>query len=269
MEQLLLDAQELVVPFSVNLAAAILILLVGIWLAGRLSALIRRGMDKRQVDPTISTFVARLLYYLLVAFVLVAVLGRIGVQTASIIAVLGAAGLAVGLALQGSLSNFASGVLLILFRPCRVGDYVEAGGCAGTVEDITMFSTVLVTPDNKVVTLPNTAVLSSPIVNYSVRGERRVDITVGISYDSDIRQAKQELKALAEADPRVSKDRDMTIAVSALADSSVNLVLRVWVATADYWGVYFDLTERIKLRFDEVGITIPFPQVHLHIPGKE
>ena len=186
-------------------------------------------------------------------------------QTASLIALLGDAGLAVGLALQGSLSNFAAGVLIVLFRPYKVGDWIEGGGIAGAVEEVQILTTVLKTGDNKRVIVPNSQIMGTTITNYSANETRRVDLVVGVSYSDDLDKVRKELQDLVDADERILKDPAVTIAVSELADSSVNFVLRPWVKTADYWAVYFDLTERVKKRFDEVGISIPFPQRDVHI----
>ncbi len=246
--------------YGLRLIAAIAILLVGSWIARALSRAIDRGLGRRHIDSTIRQFVSRLIYALILLFAIVAALSNIGVQTASIVAALGAAGLAIGLALQGSLSNFAAGVLMVLFRPCRVGDYIEAAGCAGTVTQISLFSTTLVTSDNKQIVIPNGSVMSGPITNFSALSERRLDIRVRIGYDADIRHAKRELAALVAADSRILQTPAPTIAVLELADTSVNLIVRPWVKAADYWKVHFDLTEAIKLRFDEVGIVIPVQQ---------
>ena len=204
-------------------------------------------------------------HYILLMVVIIAALGQLGVQTASFVAIVGAAGLAVGLALQGSLSNFAAGVLIILFRPIKVGDFVEVAGVSGSVSDISIFATTLLTGDNKTVIIANADVTGGNITNFSTQPVRRVDLVVGVAYDANIQQVKDELKALAEADERILKDRDVTIGVVELADSSVNLVFRPWVNSADYWGVYFDLNERIKNRFDEVGIGIPYPTMDINV----
>lgn len=197
--------------------------------------------------------------------VVIAALGQLGVQTASFVAIIGAAGLAVGFALQGSLANFASGVLLILFRPIKVGDYVEVAGTSGTVKEISIFSTILLTPDNKTVISSNSAVMGGNIINYSTEKTRRVDLVVGVSYSSDLALVKSELEAIAQSDDRILKDKDWTIGVSELADSSVNFVFRVWVNTPDYWAVYFYLNEAVKTNFDKKGIEIPFPQMDVHL----
>jgi small conductance mechanosensitive channel len=224
-----------------------------------------KAMQKGDMDITLRRFVANLARMLLMLFVIIAAIHQLGIQTASLIALLGAAGLAVGLALQGSLSNFAAGVLIVLFRPYKVGDWIEGGGVSGAVEEVQILTTVLKTGDNKRVIIPNSQIMGTTITNYSANETRRVDLVVGVSYGDDLDKVRTELEGLVAADERILKDPTVTIAVSELADSSVNFVLRPWVKTADYWGVYFDLTEAIKKRFDEVGISIPFPQRDVHI----
>jgi small conductance mechanosensitive channel len=254
----------LLISYAVKIALAIVIYVVGKWLANLTANMISKGMTARSVDITLTQFTHNIIYYLGLTIVIISALGQLGVQTASFVAIVGAAGLAVGFALQGSLSNFASGVLMIVLRPCKIGDYVEVGGTSGTVRDIAILATTLLTPDNKTVIVSNSAVMGGNIVNYSTQAQRRVDLVVGVSYSADIQQVKNELEALVNADSRILQDPAATIAVSELADSSVNFVLRPWVKTEDYWGVYFDLTEAIKCRFDEVGIEIPFPQMDVH-----
>ena len=255
---------ELVMVYGVKLLLALAIYIIGKWIVGLISNALQRSMDARNVDPTISKFVGSIAYYLMFAFVVIAALGQLGVQTASVVAIIGAAGLAVGFALQGTLSNFAAGVMMILLRPIKVGDFVEVAGTAGTVSEVAIFATTLLTGDNKTIIIANSAVMGDNITNYSTQPERRVDLLVGVGYGANIQQVKDELQAIADADERILKDKGVTIAVKELADSSVNLVFRVWVNSADYWGVYFDFTERIKIRFDEVGIEIPFPQMDIH-----
>ena len=222
-------------------------------------------MGRRKVDNTIIGFVANLTYVLLLTFFVVAALGQLGIQTTSFIAILGAAGLAIGLALQGSLANFAAGFLMIIFRPFKVGDLIEGAGTTGTVEEIQIFTTMLKTPDNKTVIIPNSKMTADNIVNYTAKGTRRVDMIVGIGYESDIDKAREIMEQLAANDERVLKDPATTIAVVELADSSVNFVFRPWVNAADYWNVWFDLTEQVKKRFDEAGISIPYPQRDIHV----
>ncbi len=253
------------VDLGINLVTAIVIFFVGKWIVNLVVKGMLKAMQKGDMDITLRRFVANLARMLLMLFVIIAAIHQLGIQTASLIALLGAAGLAVGLALQGSLSNFAAGVLIVLFRPYKVGDWIEGGGVSGAVEEVQILTTVLKTGDNKRVIIPNSQIMGTTITNYSANETRRVDLIVGVSYSDDLDKVRKELEGLVAADERILKDPAVTIAVSELADSSVNFVLRPWVKTADYWGVYFDLTEAIKKRFDEVGISIPFPQRDVHI----
>ncbi|MGY5451325.1 small-conductance mechanosensitive channel MscS [Agarivorans sp. MS3-6] len=257
--------QELLLQYAINIGAAIIVLVIGMIVARVLASSVEKLMNARNLDSTISHFVASMVKYVIIAFVIIAALSRIGIQTASFVAIIGAAGLAVGLALQGSLSNFAAGVLIIGFRPFKAGDFVEIAGTAGSVASVQIFTTVLKTPDNKQIVVPNGSVLGGNIVNYSTHPTRRVDLVVGVSYNADLAQTKAILREVCEADSRVLKDPDITIGVVELADSSVNLVVRPWVNSADYWGVYFDLNENIKVALDNAGIEIPFPQMDVHL----
>ena len=250
-DQFLLMLQTTGVEFVKNLAGALIIFYVGRWVAGLIVRSIATVMQKSNMDRTLETFICNLVRMTLILFVVIAAVNQLGIQTTSLIAVLGAAGLAVGLALQGSLSNFASGVLIILFRPYKVGDYIEGAGVAGSVEDMQILTTVLRTSDNKRVIVPNSQIMGSIITNYSSNDQRRIDLVVGVSYDDDIDKVRDELKALVAADDRILDDPACLIAVSELADSSVNFVLRPWVKTSDYSVVKFSLTEAIKKRFDE------------------
>lgn len=250
-DQFLLMLQTTGVEFVKNLAGALIIFYVGRWVAGLIVRSIATVMQKNNMDRTLETFICNLVRMTLILFVVIAAVNQLGIQTTSLIAVLGAAGLAVGLALQGSLSNFASGVLIILFRPYKVGDYIEGAGVAGSVEDMQILTTVLRTSDNKRVIVPNSQIMGSIITNYSSNDQRRIDMVVGVSYDDDIDKVRDELKALVAADDRILDDPACLIAVSELADSSVNFVLRPWVKTSDYSAVKFSLTEAIKKRFDE------------------
>jgi small conductance mechanosensitive channel len=217
------------------------------------------------VGRIIAPFFCNLVYWVLMIFVIIAAINQIGVQTTSLIAVMGAAGLAIGLALQGSLANFAAGVLIVMFRPYRVGDFVEAAGIAGVVQQVQILTTVLKTGDNKQIVVPNGQIMGSIITNYSANDTRRVDMTIGVSYDDDLDKVRSTIKELVGADERILKDPECLIAVSELADSSVNFVVRPWVKTADYWGVKFDMTEAIKKRFDKEGISFPYPQQDVHL----
>ena len=265
MQAIIAKIWELITIYGIKVIAAVAILVVGRWVAGGFKNLVRKVMDSRGVDPTIVGFVANLTYILLLTFFVIAALGQLGIQTASFIAIIGAAGLAVGLALQGSLANFAAGFLMIIFKPFKVGDYIEGAGVSGSVEVIQIFTTTLKTPDNKTVIIPNASLTAGNIINYTTKGTRRMDMVVGIGYDSDIDKARGILEELVAHDERVLKDPPHTIAVAELADSSVNFVVRPWVNVSDYWNLWFDLTENVKKRFDEAGITIPFPQRDIHV----
>lgn len=253
------------VDLVINVVTALVIFYVGKWVANLLTRALRTLMQKREVDKTLETFVSNLVRMTLMVFVVIAAISAVGIQTTSLIAVLGAAGLAVGLALQGSLSNFAAGVLIVIFRPYKVGDWVEAAGVSGSVVSVQILQTILKTGDNKQVIVPNSQIMSSIITNYSANDTRRVDMVVGVSYDDDLDKVRKIVEELVAADDRILDDPACTIAVSELADSSVNFVVRPWVNTPDYWGVMFDLTEAIKKRFDQEGISIPFPQRDVHV----
>ena len=264
-EQSLTWLQEHGTEYALKFAAALAILIIGMWVAKGIRAGIRRMMDKRSVDPTITRFLSSLVYIGMMAFVVLAALGQLGIQTTSFIAVLGAAGLAIGLALQGSLSNFAAGFMLVAFRPFKVGDFIEGAGIAGSVEEIQIFSTRLKTPDNKIIIVPNSKIFDDAITNYSAEATRRVDLVAGVSYEADLSKVKSVLEEIVTSNDLVLKDPPHQIAVSELADNSVNLVVRVWTNTADYWTVHFGLTESIKTRFDAEGIGIPYPQRDVHV----
>ncbi|MCK9293931.1 MAG: mechanosensitive ion channel [Desulfobulbaceae bacterium] len=265
MEDWLRSIQELVAISSINVLAALAIFMIGKWGARFFQHLSEKLMTRSKVEPTLVKFVGNLIYVALFTFVALAALGQIGIQTTSFIAVIGAAGLAVGLALQGSLSNFAAGVLLILFRPFKKGDYIESAGTAGTVDEIQIFTTMLVTPDNKLIIVPNSKIISDNIVNISAKATRRVDFVFGVSYADDIDRVKTVILQVLGEDRRIHQEPEVFVGVLALADSSVNLAVRVWVNEADYWPVFFDTNEKMKKRFDAEGITIPFPQRHIHL----
>jgi small conductance mechanosensitive channel len=257
---------DLLVSWAPKVLLAIVLLVVGIIIINRLVRLMRRVMQKRETDPTLIPFLATLVSVLLKTMLIISVVDIVGVKTTSFVAVLGAMGLAVGLALQGSLANFAGGVLIMVFKPYKVGDYVQAQGEAGSVQAIQIFNTVLTTPDNVKIIIPNGAMSSGNITNYSAQETRRLDLVYGISYDDDIEKAKSILKEMAEADTRVLPDPAPFIAVKELADSSVNLLCRIWCKKEDYWDINFDWQGNVKLRFDKEGLTFPFPQrdVTLH-----
>jgi len=265
MENYLDSAMEWLRGYGPNVFAAVVIFLVGWSVAKVVRKILRRALTRASFDETLSVFLSRLAYMLLLAFVIIVTIQKLGVDTTSFAAVMAAAGLAIGLALQGSLSNFASGVMLIALRPFKVGDYVEAGGTSGTVEAIAVFATELLTPDNKKVVVPNATIASATITNYSAKDKRRIDLVVGVGYDADLRQARQILEGILAGEPRILKTPAPVVAVSNLGESSVDFVVRPWVSAGDYWPVRFDLNERIKLRLDEEGISIPFPQRDVHV----
>ena len=254
--------------YGTKVLGAIVILVVGRIVVGFVAKIIKKLMTRANLDETLVRFVYNLSKIALLTFVVIAALGTLGVQTASFVAIIGAAGLAVGFALQGSLSNFASGVMLIIFRPLKRGDLVEAAGQLGVVKEIHIFNTILTSLDNKRVIIPNSKVTGDVIVNYSAEGVLRVDMVFGISYGDHIPKAKTILENILKNDPRVLKDPEFTVAVSELGDSSVNFVVRPYVKVENYWGVYFDVTEKVKMTFDENNVSIPFPQRDLHLYQK-
>jgi len=264
-QEVLNRVYSLLAEYGLRIVAALLIFLVGRWVVRLLSALVAKAMKTAKVDETLIPFLENLAYSAMLIFVVIAALAATGVQTASVIAVLGAAGLAVGLALQGSLANFASGVLLLVFKPFRMGDFVEIGGAKGTVQAIHVFNTVLNSPDNVRIIVPNAQVTGGSILNYTVNGTRRVDLVVSVSYNDDLKKARRVFEGVLAQDKRILADPAPAVAVSAMADSSINFVVRPWVKAADYWDVYFDLTEKLKLAVEENGMSIPFPQRDVHV----
>jgi small conductance mechanosensitive channel len=256
---------ELLTVYGIKVIAAIAIFIVGRWVAKAIANFIRRMMTKSNTDETLVKFVGSLSYIALLAFVVIAALNQLGIQTTSFIAILGAAGLAIGLALQGSLGNFAAGILMIIFKPFKVGDFIEGAGIAGTVEEIQIFTTQLKTPDNKTIIVPNAKMTGDNITNYTMKGTRRVDFVFGIGYEDDIDKARNVISEIIAGDSRVLKDPAPMVAVSELADSSVNFVARAWTSADDYWGFYFDTTEKVKKQFDAGGISIPYPQRDIHV----
>lgn len=251
--------------FGKNLVIAIAIFYFGRLVVALIVRGLRNVMHARDVDDTLQSFLGNLVRMALMVVVVVAAISQLGIQTTSFIAIFGAAGLAIGLALQGSLSNFAAGVLIVLFRPYKVGDFVEAAGISGSVEQVQILTTVLKTPDNKSIIVPNSQIMNSVITNYSANDTRRVDMVFGVSYDDNLDKVRETISEIVAADDRVLADPACQIEVSELADSSVNFIVRPWVKTEDYWAVHFALTERIKKRFDEVGISFPFPQQVVHL----
>ncbi len=265
MEPLMAKLQEWVALYGLKVIAAIAILLIGRLAAKLVHKIVQRVLQRGRLDATLISFVSSLCYIGIMAFVIIAALNQLGVQTASFVVVLGSAGLAVGLALQGSLSNFAAGVLMIIFKPFKVGDYIEGGGVAGSVQDIGVFTTELMSPDNKKIIVPNGKITGDNIVNFTAKEIRRVDLVVGVSYKDDMGKVKSVLADVLAKDGRILKDPAPAIGVLELADSCVKFAVRPWVKTADYWDVFFAVQENIKKRFDSEGICIPFPQQDVHI----
>jgi small conductance mechanosensitive channel len=264
MEEILTQIKEILAIYGIRIIAALAIFIIGRWVSKGIRNLLRRMMTRTNVDKILISFVCNLSYVTLLAFVIIAALSKLGIQTTSLIAILGAASLAIGLALKGSLSNFAAGVMMIIFRPFKVGDFIEGGGTSGTVEGIQIFTTQLKTADNKTVIIPNARIFGDKIVNYSTKGTRRVDMTFGIGYDDDIDKARSVILDIIGADKRVLKDQAPVVAVSELADSSVNFTVRVWTTSSDYFGFLWDTTETVKKRFDAENISIPYPQQDVH-----
>lgn len=256
---------EFIIPFAINIAMAIVIYIVGKIVVSILVNLLGKLMAKSKYDQMLIDFLKSIIRAVLMLFVIIAALDQLGVDTTSLAAILAAAGLAIGLSLQGSLSNFAAGVMLLVFRPFKAGDFVEAGGAAGVVKSIGIFTSVMTTGDNKEIIIPNGAIYGGNIINYSAKDTRRVDMVFGIGYGDDLKKAKTILEEMVTQDPRILQDPAPQVAVSELGDSSVNFVVRPWAATSDFWGVKFDFTEAVKLRFDQEGISIPFPQMDVHV----
>ncbi|MCL8378081.1 small-conductance mechanosensitive channel MscS [Escherichia coli] len=256
--------QALLLSYAVNIVAALAIIIVGLIIARMISNAVNRLMISRKIDATVADFLSALVRYGIIAFTLIAALGRVGVQTASVIAVLGAAGLAVGLALQGSLSNLAAGVLLVMFRPFRAGEYVDLGGVAGTVLSVQIFSTTMRTADGKIIVIPNGKIIAGNIINFSREPVRRNEFIIGVAYDSDIDQVKQILTNIIQSEDRILKDREMTVRLNELGASSINYVVRVWSNSGDLQNVYWDVLERIKREFDAAGISFPYPQMDVN-----
>jgi small conductance mechanosensitive channel len=269
MENIVMKLQEWIVLYGLKVVAAIAILVLGRIAAGIIRGVVRRLLRKSKVEETLVSFFTSGTYVAIMAFVVIAAISRLGVQTASFIAVLGAAGLAVGLALQGSLANFAAGVLLIAFKPFKVGDFITAGGVSGGVEAIGIFTTELKSPDNKKIIIPNAKVTADSIINNSAKDTRRIDMVAGVSYRDDLAKVRTVLEGIMSEDERILKDPTPTIGVLELADSSVNFAVRPWVNKADYWDVFFATQEKIKQRFDAEGISIPFPQQDVYVHKSE
>jgi len=261
---------EIVASYAFSLLMALLIFVIGKWAVNKVVKLLGKVLRKvKGMDETLIKFLENIVYYALMIVVILTALGKLGVETTSFLAILGAAGLAIGLALKDSLGNFASGVMIILFKPFKVGDFVTAGGVTGSVSEVGIFNSVFITGDNQKIIVPNSAITSSSITNVNAFDTRRVDLVVGISYDDDIKKAKDILTSIISSNEKVLIEKGITVAVSELADSSVNFVVRAWVNTPDYWDVKFGLTESIKTTFDKEGITIPYPQQDVYHHNKD
>jgi small conductance mechanosensitive channel len=251
--------------YGVKLLIGIIVLLIGFWIIKKVVNGIHKVMTKKSIDPTLIPFIKSLISVTLKALLLISVVSYMGIPMTSFVALLGAAGLAVGMALSGTLQNFAGGVILLILKPFKVGDFIEAQGHMGIVNEIQIFNTILKTPDNKTIILPNGGLSTSSMVNFSTEDTRRVDWTVGIGYGDDIEKAKEVLQRLCDEDDRIMKDPAVFIALSELADSSVNFTVRAWVKASDYWGVYFLMNENIYKTFEKEGLNIPYPQMDVHL----
>ncbi|HBZ15352.1 small-conductance mechanosensitive channel MscS [Pantoea sp. NPDC088449] len=257
--------QALILSYAVNIVAAIVTIIIGMFIARIISNAINRVLLARHIDATVADFLSAMVRYGVIAFTIIAALGRVGVQTASVIAVLGAAGLAVGLALQGSLSNLAAGVLLVTFRPFKTGEFVDLGGVMGTVQNVQIFSTTLKSADGKIVVVPNGKIIAGNIINYSREPIRRNEFIIGVAYDADVDQVIALLQEVVEADERVLKDLGIQIGLNELAASSLNFVVRCWSKSSDLQNVYWDLMKNFKRTLDANGIGIPYPQMDVHL----
>lgn len=267
-QNLVEKAYEVVLIYGPKVLLAILVLIVGLWMINRATRVSRKVMEARQVNVSLIGFVTSLTNIGLKALLLISVAGMVGIQTTSFIAVLGAAGLAIGLALQGTLANFAGGVMILIFKPYKVGDLIKAQGHLGVVKEVHIFVTILLSPESKTIIIPNGAISNGDITNYTTEGKIRVDLTFGISYNANIKQAKEALMSILTSHPKVLTDPAPFVGVSALADSSVNLAVRPYAKPEDYWAVYFDVYESGKEALDNAGISIPFPQMDVHLMDK-
>ena len=265
LEELIAGYTPAVISGALLVLAALIVLLIGLWLIKRITRSIRKLMEKRDLDPSLIPFLSSLINFALKAMLVITVVGMIGIEMTSFVAILGAAGLAVGLALQGSLSNFAGGVMILVFKPFKVGDWIQAAGHAGTVNEIQIFNTILKTPDNVHIIIPNGSLSNTSVTNYSKEEQRRVDQVFGIAYGDDVDKAYDVLQKIFNDDERVLKDPEPFMAVSELADSSVNIVTRVWVNAGDFWGVKMDTLKKVYEEFDKAGLSIPYPQMDVHV----
>lgn len=265
MDETMAWLQEMVMTNGLKLIYAVATLVIGLWIVGIISRTFTKMMTKRNVDPSLIPFLSSIINIMMKVGLILTVASMVGIEMTSFIAILGAAGLAVGLALQGTLQNFAGGVMILLFKPYKVGDFIDAQGHAGVVKEIQIFNTILTTGDNKIVILPNGSLANSSMVNYSTMDTRRVDFSFGIDYGDDFEKAKSIIQSIIDADSRILKDPASLVRVGELGDSSVNITTRVWVKSGDYWAVHFDMIENVKKRFDSEGVSFPFPQMDVHL----
>jgi small conductance mechanosensitive channel len=265
LEAILQKIAELATSYGLKLLMAIVVLIIGLMIIRALTKGIVRVMGKANVSESLVPFLRSLISVALKIMLIISVMGMIGIQMTSFIAVLGAVGLAVGLALQGTLQNFAGGVIILLFKPYKVGDYIETNGYAGSVREIQIFTTVLTTPDNKTIIIPNSPIATGSMINYSAQDKRRVDFSFGIGYDDDMEKARNIILDIVNSDSRIDKDPEPFVRVAELADSSVNFATRVWSDASNYWDIFFDITEKVKKEFDKQGISIPYPQQDVHV----
>ncbi len=268
-EKILTQANDLLLFYGPKLVGAILVWIIGLWVIKLLVKGLSRLMNNAKLDPSLVPFLRSMSAIVLKVLLAISVLGMLGIEMTSFIAILGAAGLAVGLALSGTLQNFSGGVMILIFKPYKVGDVIEAQGYTGSVKEIQIFNTILKTPDNKTIIIPNGGLATSSMINYSTEDRRRVDWSFGIGYGDDVDKAKAVIKRLCDEDSRILKDPEVFIAVSELADSSVNFAVRAWVESADYWGVFFAMNENIYKTFAKEGLNIPFPQMDVHVHKNE
>ncbi len=256
---------DLALGYGLKLLLALVTLIIGLWIIKLINNAIKRTMERKNTDTTLRSFLLPLISILLKVLLIVSVISMVGVEMTSFVAILAAAGFAIGMALSGSLQNFAGGVMIVLFKPFKVGDFIQAQGFMGTVGEIQIFNTILKTPDNKTIIIPNGGLSTGAMTNFSTEPQRRVDFTFGIGYGDDIDKARNIIKGLIDADERILKNPEPVIVVSALGDSSVDFTVRVWAEAANYWGIFFDMTENVKKAFDKNGISIPYPQRDVHI----
>lgn len=259
------DWGAMAIEYGQKLAMGILILVIGLWIASMITNSVKKLMDKRDYDPALKGFLGSMLGMVLKVLVVISALGTLGIEMTSFVAILGAAGLAVGMALSGTLQNFAGGVMILIFKPFKVGDVIQAQGYTGGVSEIQIFNTILKTPDNKTIIIPNGGLSTGSMVNFSTEARRRVDWTIGIGYGDDVDKARSVIKGMIDADKRILQDPAPAIVVSELADSSVNFAVRAWVEAADYWGVFFEMNENVYKTFDKEGLNIPYPQMDVHV----